>query len=86
MSGNTVNLLIELIGWGAMVQILAAYALLTAGRLRGDQLVYQALNVGGATCFIVYLAWKGAWPSVVLNVIWLLIGAVALVRIMRRPA
>jgi hypothetical protein len=80
------SLLLELVGWAAMLQILAAYALLSAGRLKGDSLLYQALNVGGAACFIVYLSWKAAWPSVVLNIVWLLIGAVTLVRIGRRSA
>ena len=69
-----------------MALILGAYALLTAGRLASDSIVYQGMNVAGAACFIVYLSWKGAWPSVALNIVWLLIGAVALVRILRRRA
>jgi hypothetical protein len=81
-----VQLLIELTGWVAMVLILAAYALLTAGRLTGQSVVYQLLNVAGAACFVVYLGWKGAWPSVALNVVWFLIGAVALVRILGRKS
>ena len=75
---------IELCGWAAMALILGAYALLTAGRLGPESTVYQGMNVAGAGFFIVYLTSKGAWPSVALNVVWLLIGAVALVRIVMR--
>lgn len=39
------------------------------------------MNVAGAAGFIVNGWWHGALPSAVLNVIWLLIGAVALWRI-----
>ena len=78
------ELLVEIAGWAAALLILAAYALLTAGKLTGDSIFYQALNVAGAACFVFYLSWKGAWPSVALNVVWFLIGAVALVRIVRR--
>jgi hypothetical protein len=42
------------------------------------------MNVAGAAGFIVNGWWHGAIPSAALNVIWMLIGAVALLRIARR--
>ena len=78
-----VELAVEVVGWGGALLILAAYALLTAGRLTGQSLAYQAMNVAGAAGFIVNGWWHGAIPSTALNVIWMLIGAVASVRIMR---
>ena len=66
--------------------ILAAYALLTAGRLTFDSPVYQGMNVVGAAGFIVNTAWHGAWPSAALNLVWLGIGAAALARIVRRAS
>ena len=42
------------------------------------------MNVAGAAGFIVNGWWHGALPSAVLNVIWLMIGAVALLRIAGR--
>jgi hypothetical protein len=64
--------------------ILGAYALLTAGRLQAQSVAYQVMNVVGAAGFIVNGWWHGALPSAVLNVIWMLIGGVALWRIAAR--
>ena len=66
--------------------ILAAYLLLSLGRVSGQSTLYQAMNVAGAAGFIVNGWWHGAIPSATLNVIWMLIGAVALWRIHRRRA
>ena len=51
------------------------------GRLTGQSLVYQAMNVAGAAGFIVNGWWHGAIPSAALNVVWMLIGTVALIRL-----
>jgi hypothetical protein len=64
--------------------ILLAYLLLSMGRLTGQSIVYQAMNVGGAAGFIVNGWWHGALPSAVLNVIWMMIGTIALIRLWRR--
>jgi hypothetical protein len=61
-----------------------AYLLLSMGRLTGQSVVYQAMNVAGAAGFIVNGWWHGALPSAVLNVIWMMIGTVALIRLWRR--
>jgi hypothetical protein len=42
------------------------------------------MNVIGAAGFIVNGWWHGALPSAVLNVIWMLIGGIALWRILAR--
>ncbi len=56
------------------------------GRLTGRSAVYQGMNVAGAAGFIVNGWWHGAMPSATLNVIWMMIGAVALAQILRRRA
>ena len=71
-------------GWIGAMLILAAYGLLTAGRLTARSPAYQWMNVGGAGALIVYSAWKQAWPSAVLNLVWAGIGLVALWNIARR--
>jgi hypothetical protein len=80
----TLDVVIEVIGWAAAVAILAAYALLTAGKLQANDRAYQWLNVAGAAGFIVNSGWNGAIPSAALNVIWAGIGLTALWRIARR--
>ena len=77
----SVYLLVECVGWLGAVLILAAYGLLTAGKLDADSPAYQAANVVGALGFIANGWWHKALPSTVLNVIWAGIGVVALIRI-----
>ena len=75
---------VEILGWAGASLILLAYLLLSAGKVTGHSLVYQAMNVVGAAGFIVNGWWHGAIPSAVLNVIWMLIGTFALWRILAR--
>ena len=74
----------EIAGWTGGLLILIAYLLLSMGRLDGDSAAYQWLNVAGAAGITVNGWWHGALPSTALNVIWMLIGAVALWRIRRK--
>ena len=80
----TLNLVVEIAGWGGAVLILLAYLLLSLGRLTGQSVLYQVMNVVGAAGFAVNGWWHGALPSASLNVIWLMIGAFALWRIRTR--
>ena len=82
----TLGLVIESVGWIGAVLILAAYGLLTAGKLSADSPAYQAANVVGALGFIANGWWHKALPSTVLNVIWAGIGLTALWRMTRKPA
>ena len=81
---SPLQIAVEAAGWLGALLILAAYALLTAGRLTGRSLAYQAMNVVGAAGFVINGWWHGAIPSTALNIVWLLIGAVASVRILQR--
>jgi hypothetical protein len=54
------------------------------GKLTGQSPLYQAMNVVGAAGFIVNGWWHGAVPSAALNVVWMLIGAIAWWRIRRK--
>jgi hypothetical protein len=75
-----VPLLIEIVGWLGAIIILFAYGLLSAGRLEARSTTYQALNVIGAAGFVINSGSKGAYPSAVLNLIWIAIGIYALTR------
>ena len=79
-----IEIAIEIVGWLAALLILAAYALLTAGKLQAQSRSYQWMNVLGAAGFIVNSGWNGAIPSAALNVVWAGIGLAALWRIARR--
>jgi hypothetical protein len=76
-----VKLLIEIIGWASALAILVAYGMLSAGKLTGQSVTYQVLNVLGAAGFVINSGYNGAIPSAALNVIWVGIAVYALVRI-----
>ncbi|WP_411374682.1 CBU_0592 family membrane protein [Arthrobacter sp. MPF02] len=73
------ELLWEVAGWGGAVAILSAYLAVSMGWWKAGQ-GFQTANLVGSCAFIVNGAFHGAWPSVVTNVAWFLISAVALFR------
>jgi hypothetical protein len=81
---TAVDLAVEIAGWAGAILILLAYLLLSAGRLSGQSLTYQGLNVVGAAGFVVNGWWHGALPSATLNILWLMIGLFAAIRISKR--
>ncbi len=80
------ELAVEVVGWAGAGLILLAYLLLSAGKLTGQSLVYQGMNVVGAAGFVINGWWHGALPSASLNVLWLLIGAIASWRILKKKS
>ena len=78
-----IDQLVEVAGWIGAVLILLAYLLLSMGKLTGRSAIYQWMNVVGAAGFTVNGWWHEALPSAALNVIWMMIGAVTLWRIVR---
>jgi hypothetical protein len=81
---TVVEFAVEAAGWVGAALILLAYLLLSMGKVTGQSPLYQGMNIVGAAGFIVNGWWHGALPSAVLNIIWMLIGGVALWRIMAR--
>ena len=71
---------ISLAGWSAAALILAAYGLLSFGKIQARSWVYQAMNIVGAAGFIINCAYNNAWPSVALNIVWMGIAFYALRR------
>ncbi|MEO8723970.1 MAG: hypothetical protein ABI395_10710 [Sphingobium sp.] len=72
---------VEVAGWLGAICVLAAYMLLSTGKLTSRSVAFHWLNIIGAAGFIVNTAWHNAIPSMALNVVWLGIGAWALWRI-----
>ncbi|VXB22156.1 conserved hypothetical protein [Arthrobacter sp. 9AX] len=73
------ELLWEIAGWTGAVAILSAYLSVSMGWLKAGK-GFQAANLFGAVAFIINGTVHGAWPSVVTNVAWFLISAIALFR------
>jgi hypothetical protein len=69
---------IEIVGWLGAALILGAYALVSSGRVAARSALYQWMNVVGSAGFMINGGYHGAWPSFGLNVVWLVIGLIAL--------
>jgi len=78
------QLAVEVVGWAGALLILLAYLLVTTGRLTGQSLAFQWMNLLGAAGFVVNGWAHRALPSASLNVVWMLIAAVALWRLWKR--
>ena len=79
-----IEIAVEVAGWAGAALILTAYLLLSMGKLTGQSFAYQAMNVGGAAGFIINGWWHGAVPSAALNLLWMMIGGIALWRIIAK--
>ena len=75
---------IEIVGWAAAVLMLSAYLLLTSGRISSRSNLYHWLNVLAGAGIIANSGWNGAYPSVFINVVWMVIGLYGVFG--RRPA
>ncbi|MGF9647737.1 YgjV family protein [Arthrobacter sp. Alg241-R88] len=73
------ELLWEIAGWAGAAAILSAYLSVSMGWLKAGR-GFQTANLLGAIAFIINGTFHGAWPSVVTNVAWFLISAIALIR------
>jgi hypothetical protein len=73
------ELLWEIAGWSGAVLILSAYLSVSMGWLKAGKR-FQVANLIGACAFIINGAVHQAWPSVVTNIAWCLISAIAILR------
>lgn len=72
------KLFIDIIGWLGAVFVLYAYLMVSTKRLEGDSLHFQAFNISGALCLIINTYYHHAYPSAVVNVIWIAIAIYSL--------
>jgi hypothetical protein len=74
------NILIELIGWIASVLIVGSYALNITGRLSTDSKWYVWANILGGLFFVINTYFHQAYPSMVVNIIWVFIAIIMIVK------
>lgn len=71
---------IEVLGYIAFVLILAAYALNIKGRIKSSSPIYIWFNLFGGLFFAINTYYHHAYPSAILNVIWVLIAVTSLLK------
>ncbi len=78
MNAHTTNIIVQAIGYFGGVTTLYAYYMVSSGRTKGDSLHYQFYNIIGALCLIVNTAYMGAFPSMGVNIIWVVVAVYSL--------
>lgn len=73
----------DAVGLAGVVLMLAAYLLLTIGRVRSDSLGYSLANGVGAALVLVSLYYAYNLSAVVIETAWLLIAIYGIVRALR---
>lgn len=74
------ELLVDITGWLGAAAVLYAYFLVSTGRLSGNSVHYQFFNVLGAVCLVFNTFFNHAYPSMVVNIIWILVAIYSLIR------
>ena len=77
------KLLIDILGWVGSVEVILAYGLNSYQKIDSSSLLFQTLNLTGALFLIANTVYYGAFPSAVINVIWVLIAIPAIFRILK---
>ncbi|MCB0493523.1 MAG: hypothetical protein KDC93_14040 [Cyclobacteriaceae bacterium] len=77
------KLLIDILGWVGSVEVILAYGLNSYQKINSSSLLFQTLNLTGALFLIANTVYYGAFPSAVINVIWVLIAIPAIFRILK---
>ncbi|NMB70295.1 hypothetical protein GYA27_03790 [candidate division WWE3 bacterium] len=72
----------NIVGWYGSAAVLTAYTLVSFSIITAHTRIYQVLNVTGALGIIVVSLSKKAYQPAVLNIVWALIGLVAIIKLL----
>jgi hypothetical protein len=75
---NTMDYFVEIIGWIGAVLIIGSYFLNINGKLRSSSRVYILSNLFGGVFFTINTLVHHAYPSMIVNIIWIIIAVAAL--------
>lgn len=77
------SIVIEILGWVGSVEILLAYGLNSYQKIRSDSAWFYLLNLTGGILLIAYSVYKAAWANMFVNVVWVLIALIAVVKLLQ---
>ena len=81
MADEDFDLLVEVIGWIGSISILTAYALNSYQKIRAQSVLFLMLNLGGGLLLIAYSYYKDALANTFLNLVWVIVAIIALVKL-----
>lgn len=67
------NMSIEIMGWIGSVLIVGSYALNITGKLKATNKWYVLANIIGGLFFIINTYFHQAYPSMLVNIVWVII-------------
>lgn len=74
---DSINIYIETIGWVGSVLIVTAYFLNMYGYWKSTSLLYILFNLTGGLFFVINTFFHQAYPSMIVNIIWVMIAIAA---------
>jgi hypothetical protein len=74
------TVLIEILGWIASILIVGSYALNITGRLSAKSKTYVTANIIGGIFFVINTYYHQAYPSMLVNVIWVIIALLMILK------
>ena len=74
------GIFIEVLGWIASVLIVGSYALNMTGKLAANSKIYVVANLVGGLFFVLNTYYHQAYPSMLVNFIWVIIAIVMLLK------
>ena len=78
------KILFEVIGWAGSLGVVVAYGLNSYQKIKSDSYTFLLLNLIGGLFLIVYTAFKMAYASTFLNVVWVFIAIPALIKLAQK--
>jgi hypothetical protein len=76
------ELLIDILGWIGSIEVLIAYGLNVANRLKSNSLAYILLNLTGGIFLIIYSSYYSAFANTFINVVWSVVAIMGLGKIL----
>lgn len=76
------RIIVEVIGWLGAIALLAGYYLIQTQTAKHDDLLYILLNIIGAIFLTINTLYHRAYPSVVTNLIWAMIGSFIAIKLL----
>ena len=77
-------IIFDIIGWLGMIIVLAAYLLISVGKIKNG-ILYQSMNLIAAILMAIGLFPKNSWFAFALQVAWAIISIISLINLTRKP-
>jgi formate hydrogenlyase subunit 3/multisubunit Na+/H+ antiporter MnhD subunit len=80
----SIGIWVDVIGWLGALSVLVAYFMVSLGKWDGKSSSYQGFNLFGGACLILNTIFYRAYPSSLVNLVWVGIAIYTLVSMRKR--